>query len=139
VSVSDLPTINASLNALAAILIIFGYRAIKAGKRDQHKKIMLGAMFTSALFLCSYLSYHYLKHGLVTHYEEEGLLRIIYFTILLTHTPLAVLIVPSCLTAVYFALKGDFIKHVKITRWLFPTWLYVSVTGVIIYLMLYIF
>jgi len=99
---------------------------------------MIAALAASFVFLCSYLTYHYLHPG-VTRYQGEGLLRIVYFTILLTHTPLAVLIVPFCLTAVYHAIKGNFEKHTRITRWLFPVWMYVSVTGVIIYLMLYVF
>ena len=132
------PTINASLNATAAVLLIFGFRAIKKGDQKQHRNFMLAAFVTSILFLVSYVTYHYLNPG-ITHYEKQGLLRIIYFTILLTHTPLAILIAPFCIAAVYFALKGNFVRHVKITKWLYPTWMYVSVTGVLIYIMLYLF
>ena len=133
-----LPTINASLNGLAAILLFLGFLSIKKKNQRAHKKIMLSALFCSALFLVCYLLYHYLKHGIVTRYEKEGILRVVYFSILLTHTPLAVLIVPFSMTAVYHALKGNFDKHVKIVRWLFPVWMYVSITGVLIYLMLYV-
>ena len=99
---------------------------------------MIAALVASTLFLVSYITYHALIHG-VTRYQGQGLIRIIYFTILLTHTPLAVIIVPFCLVAVYHALKGNFQKHTAITKWLWPVWMYVSLTGVIIYLMLYIF
>ncbi|MCA9402768.1 MAG: DUF420 domain-containing protein [Candidatus Omnitrophica bacterium] len=131
------PTINATLNFLAGIFLWWGYTAIKKGDQLTHKKAMIAALTASGLFLISYLTYHYL-HGSIK-YTGEGFLRIVYFTILLTHTPLAALMVPFILAAVYFALKGDFARHVKITRWLFPVWMYVSVTGVVIYLMLYVF
>ena len=99
---------------------------------------MISALIASTLFLISYITYHILIHG-VTRYQGQGIARPIYFFILLTHTPLAVIIVPFCLMAVYHAVKGNFQAHTRITRWLWPTWMYVSVTGVLIYLMLYIF
>ena len=131
------PTLNASLNFLAACFLVLGFRAIKAGKRETHKKFMVSALVCSVLFLICYLTYHYM-HG-STKYQGEGLWRVLYFTILLTHTPLATLIVPFIGLAVYFALKGNFEKHKRIVKWVFPTWMYVSVTGVVIYLMLYVF
>jgi len=134
---SVFPTVNASLNFTAACLLILGYRAIKAGKKETHKKFMIAALACSILFLGCYLSYHYM-HG-STKYEGEGLMRFLYFSILITHTPLAVLIVPFIIAAVYFALKGDLQKHKKIVKWVYPCWMYVSVTGVVIYLMLYVF
>jgi len=134
----NLPTLNACLNAAAGVLLFCGWRAIKQGKKEVHRKFMISALVCSALFLCSYVTYHVLKDGVVTRYTEEGILRVIYFTILLTHTPLAVIIVPFCIIAVYHAYKQNFIAHVKITKWLFPVWMYVSVTGVLIYFMLYI-
>jgi len=134
-----LPTINACLNATAGILLFFGWRAIKQGKREVHKKFMIAALICSAMFLYSYISYHIMMKGLVTRYTGEGIIRIIYFTILITHTPLATIIVPFCLIAVYHAYRQNFEAHVKITKWLFPVWMYVSVTGVVIYLMLYVF
>lgn len=134
-----LPTVNACLNGTAFLLLLGGWQAIKAGNRERHQKFMIAALVASALFLCSYVTYHFLAHGMVTHYRGTGAWRFIYFTILLTHTPLAVAIVPFCAMAVYQAYKGNFVAHVKITRWLFPAWVYVSVTGVVIYLMLYIF
>ncbi len=134
----SLPTVNACLNTLAAILLSLGWRAIKQGKKEVHRKFMIAALITSALFLTSYLTYHILSPG-VTRYPNEGFIRVVYFFILGTHTPLAIAIVPFCIAAVYFAIKKDFSRHVKITKWLMPTWLYVSVTGVVIYLMLYVF
>ncbi len=135
--ITILPLINACLNFTAGVLLLLGYKSIKKGDQITHRKYMVTALVVSTLFLISYLTYHYF-HG-STRYTKEGLLRIIYFTILITHTPLAAVVVPLCITAVYFAIKGDFRKHVRITKWLYPTWMYVSVTGVIIYLMLYVF
>jgi len=100
---------------------------------------MMAALIASALFLCSYITYHYLIPGAVTRYQGVGFWRVIYFMILLTHTPLATIIVPFCIMAVIHAVRGNFSAHVKITRWLLPTWMYVSVTGVLIYVMLYLF
>lgn len=136
--VIHLPTVNACLNLTAAIFLLLGWRAIRNKKPDTHRRFMFAALTASCLFLISYLTYHFTTVG-ITKYQGEGIARIIYFSILLTHTPLAVIIVPFCIAAVYFALKGDFKRHVRITRWLMPVWLYVAVTGVIIYLMLYTF
>ena len=136
--VSFFPVLNACLNALAFLFLFLGWRSIKRGDRETHRKFMVSALAASFLFLCSYLTYHFAFHGF-TKYQGQGALRAIYFFILLTHTPLAVLIVPFCLAAVYFAFKQDFSKHTRITRWLLPVWMYVSVTGVLIYLMLYVF
>ena len=133
-----LPTINASLNGLAGVFLVLGFLAIKRKDRVTHKKYMLCAFTSSALFLCTYLYYHLTSAG-ITHYKGTGLSRGIYFFILDTHTPLAALIVPFIIMTIRHALKGDFQKHTRITKWLYPTWLYVSVTGVIIYLMLYVF
>jgi len=135
---SDLPRLNASLNALAALFLFLGWLAIRRRDEKSHKRWMLMALSASALFLISYVTYHTLVPG-VTRYQGVGIWRGIYFTILLTHTPLAVIIVPFCLMAVRHALRGDFKKHTRITRWLFPVWVYVSLTGVVIYLMLYVF
>ena len=133
-----LPTINASLNALAGIFLVLGFIAIKFKKPVQHKRLMLSAFISSILFLCFYLYYHFTSRG-ITHYQGKGILKFIYLLILIPHTILAVLIVPFIIMAIRYALKGQLDKHTKITRWLFPTWVYVSVTGVLIYLMLYIF
>ena len=134
----NLPTLNATLNGLAGILLFLGWRAIKAKDQKRHQKLMIAALVTSVAFLISYIIYHTQVRG-VTHYQGEGIWRGIYFFILLTHTPLAVLIVPVSLMAVWHAYHKNFRKHTRITKWLLPVWLYVSVTGVLIYLMLYVF
>ncbi len=131
------PTINATLNGLAGVFLLLGWRAIKAKDRLRHQKMMISAFCTSCLFLVSYVSYHILIHG-VTRYQGQGIWRAVYFFILLTHTPLAVLIVPFIIAAILHAKRQNFSAHVRITKWLLPTWMYVSVTGVLIYLMLYI-
>ncbi len=133
-----LPTLNAFLNGTAGILLILGWRAIKKGNQTLHRKYMIAAFFCSCAFLISYLTYHLTTTG-ITPYKGQGIWRAVYFFVLGTHTPLAVLIVPFILAALRFALKGNFSAHTRITRWLFPTWLYVSITGVVIYLMLYVF
>ena len=133
-----LPTINASLNALAGFFLILGGIAIKNKKIQTHRKLMIGAFISSTLFLCAYLYYHITSRG-ISHYQGKGILKVIYFLVLIPHTLLAVTIVPFIIIAIRHALKGEFEKHTRITRWLYPTWLYVSVTGVVVYLMLYIF
>jgi len=132
------PTINASLNLLAGVFLLLGWFAIKKGDRKLHQILMVCALVCSTVFLVCYVTYHAMKHGVVTRYQGTGIKRTIYFTILATHTPLAMIIVPFCIKAVLHAFKGEFKKHTQITRWLFPVWMYVSVTGVLIYLMLYI-
>ena len=132
-----LPTVNSTLNGIAAVLLFLGWRAIKSGKRDTHRNLMIAAFATSALFLACYLYYHFTTAG-ITRYQGHGAMRFIYFAILLTHVPLAGLIVPFILAAIWFAYKQRFDAHTRITRWLWPVWMYVSVTGVVIYLMLYI-
>ncbi len=132
-----LPTINASLNGLAGIFLFLGFLAIKKGDRLRHKQMMMAAFVSSSLFLCTYVYYHATTH-ILTRYQGQGLLREVYFFILCTHTPLATLIVPFIIMAIRHALKGNFEAHKRITRWLYPTWVYVSATGVIIYVMLYV-
>jgi len=104
---SNLPTLNACLNAAAGVLLFSGWRAIKQGKKDVHRNFMIAALICSAVFLCSYVTCHVLKEGVVTRYTGEGILRVIYYTILLTYTPLAVIIVPFCIVAVYHAYKKN--------------------------------
>jgi uncharacterized membrane protein YozB (DUF420 family) len=133
-----LPTINASLNGLAGVFLVLGFWAIKSKKQALHTRLMVCAFTSSTLFLICYLYYHFTSRG-ITHYQGQGIRRAIYFFILGTHTPLAVLIVPFIIIAINHAINGRNDKHTRITRWLFPTWLYVSVTGVLIYLILYIF
>ena len=134
-SISVLPLLNAVLNATSTILLLVGHRFIKKGNRLLHKRIMVCAIITSTLFLISYLGYHYV-HG-SQHFQGEGMLRSVYFLILGTHTLLAAAIVPLVLITLTRALKGNYERHRLIARWTFPIWLYVSITGVVIYLMLY--
>lgn len=131
------PTINACLNFSAAVCLMLGWKAIARLDEKKHRTWMIAALFFSFTFLISYVTYHALHPG-VTRYQGEGLLRAVYFFILLTHTPLAALIVPFVIAAVYFALRGERQRHTMITKRLLPVWLYVSVTGVAIYLMLYV-
>ena len=135
--VSDLPALNATLNGVAAVLLVTGYVLIRSGRQDAHKRAMLGALSTSALFLVSYVIYH-LNAGSVP-YQGEGLLRVVYFFILVTHVILAAAVLPLALVTAARGLRADFARHVRIARWTFPIWLYVSVTGVVIYVMLYQF
>jgi putative membrane protein len=132
---SLLPTLNACLNAAAAVLLLLGYRAIKAGRTQQHHKIMIAACLTAAAFLTSYVIYHS-QHGL-SRFQGRGPVRPIYFTILTTHTTLAVVQVPLIITTLVLAMRGRIERHRRWAKVTFPIWLYVSVTGVIIYLMLY--
>ena len=132
-----LPKLNATLNGLAGFFLILGWFAIKRKNQTWHRNFMLSALAVSTAFLVSYVTYHFLHPG-VTRYPGQGFARPIYFFILLTHAPLAVLVVPMSLRAIYFAVKKDFTRHTRITRWLFPIWVYVSLTGILIYLMLYV-
>lgn len=135
-AIRDLPDVNAGLNALASFLLIGGFIAIKRGKVAFHKRCMLGAFATSMLFLVSYLT-HKIASGGITHFRGQGVIRPVYFTILITHTILAVAIVPLTITTLTFALRGRFDRHKKLARITWPIWLYVSVTGVVIWWMLY--
>lgn len=134
-SVSDLPALNATLNATSAVLLSIGWWLIRRGRIAQHKKVMIAAFCTSCVFLVSYLVYH-AQVGSV-RYTKQGPIRIVYFTILLTHTVLAATIVPMVLITLSRGLKRQDARHYAIARWTMPLWLYVSVTGVIVYLMLY--
>jgi uncharacterized membrane protein YozB (DUF420 family) len=130
-----LPTLNAFLNATSGLLLFLGRKYIKAGDRATHKKFMIAAFTVSVLFLISYLTYHAV-HG-TTRFTGEGIARPIYFTILITHTILAVFVPPMAIIALVRGLKNRIDKHRIIARWTYPIWLYVSITGVIVYLMLY--
>jgi uncharacterized membrane protein YozB (DUF420 family) len=135
ISVSQLPSLNAALNALSAILLIAGYLFIKSRNIKAHKTCMLAAFASSVFFLISYLVYHY-QVGSVP-FKGQGGIRLVYFTILLTHTVLATAVVPLALVTLFRALKERFDRHRRIARWTLPIWFYVSVTGVIVYAMLY--
>jgi putative membrane protein len=134
-SVSDLPAFNASLNLTAAILIGTGIFFIKRKNVRAHKVCMIAALAVSTVFLASYLFYHY-NVGTV-HFTKTGWIRNFYFPLLITHTILAVVIVPMVLRTAFLGLSDRFSGHVRIARWTFPTWMYVSITGVVVYIMLY--
>jgi uncharacterized membrane protein YozB (DUF420 family) len=134
-SVSDLPTLNAALNSLSAVFLFSGFLFIRSGNRDKHRVCMLTAFACSILFLISYLVYH-AQVGSVP-FKGQGWIRPIYFAILLTHTTLAVVVVPLALITLRRAVREKFAAHRRIARWTLPIWLYVSVTGVIVYWMLY--
>ena len=135
--IQDLPALNATLNGLSAILLTTGYILIRRGRRDLHKRCMLAALATSALFLISYVIYH-LNIG-SRPFPGQGGIRLVYFMILITHVILAAAILPLALITTARGLKDQYDRHVRIARWTLPLWLYVSVTGVVIYLMLYQF
>lgn len=137
ISPTFFPALNAFLNGTSAVLIGTGYYFIRSGRRDAHKRMMIAAFITSTLFLISYLYYHLILRAGVTHFQGEGVWRPIYFSILVSHTVLAVVVVPFILLALYRALRGNFVRHKAIARYAFPIWLYVSVTGVVIFVMLY--
>jgi uncharacterized membrane protein YozB (DUF420 family) len=134
-SVTDLPLVNATLNAVATAFLVTGWRFIKRGDRAAHRACMLAALACSALFLVSYLVYH--AHAGSRPYTGTGPLRAIYFFVLVTHVVLAAAIVPLVILTVTRAWRGRFAAHRAIAMWTLPLWLYVSVTGVVVYLMLY--
>lgn len=134
-SLSDLPALNAGLNSISAICLILGYISIRNGKRELHKKFMLGALFSAVLFLSSYLLYHYTQP--VTPFTIPGWPKVVYLSILIPHIILAMGMLPLIFMTFRRGLKGDFERHKKIARWTLPVWLYVSVTGLLVYLMLY--
>jgi putative membrane protein len=130
-----LPTLNALLNFSSAVMLLVGHSRIRAGDREGHRRWMLRAVACSTAFLVSYLVFHYL-HG-STKFAGEGFIRTVYFTILTSHTILAVVNVPLVGFGLYHALGARYDRHRRIVRWAYPVWLYVSVTGVVIYLLLY--
>ena len=134
-TVADLPTLNATLNAIAAVLLVYGYVLIRQRRLEQHRRVMLAAFGVSALFLVSYVIYH--ANAGSRPFPGRGAIRAVYFTILISHIVLAALILPMALITLSRALRERFDRHVPIARWTLPLWLYVSVTGVIVYLMLY--
>jgi uncharacterized membrane protein YozB (DUF420 family) len=136
-SIYDLPKVNASLNGLATVFLTLGYIFIKQKKQNAHRNCMIAAFITSAVFLVSYLTYHF-NVAAVTKFQGQGIARPIYFFILITHIILAVVIVPLVLMSLSRGLKQRWEAHKKISRWTWPLWMYVSVTGVLVYLMLYV-
>ena len=135
--ISQLPHLNALLNSTSAIILVNGYRFIRRGRVKAHRNCQIAALVSSTLFLASYLTYHY-YHG-ATHFLGLGWVRGAYFTILISHTILAVVIVPLIMVTLFQAMRGNFQRHRRVARWTLPLWLYVSVTGVVVYLMLYHF
>jgi len=134
----DLPALNAALNATSAILLALGYSAIRRHAIVFHKTCMLSALAVSAVFLASYLYYHFVvKNGQPTPFSGEGWVRPVYFTLLWSHMLLATAMAPLALYTAYLGLCGRLKRHVRIARWTLPIWLYVSVTGVVVYMMLY--
>ncbi len=134
-SVRDLPTLNALLNAAAALLLLAGWWFIRRKRREAHRRAMLAAVATSALFLASYLVYHY-EVGSV-RFQGQGAVRAVYFAVLVSHTVLAVAIVPLVLLTLARALRGRFDAHRALARYTLPAWIWVSVSGVVVYWMLY--
>ncbi|MCE3013113.1 MAG: DUF420 domain-containing protein [Proteobacteria bacterium] len=135
-TVQDLPLLNACLNTVSALLLLSGYVAIKKDQKILHRNLMVSALVVSAAFLTSYLIYHY--HVGSRPFPELGYIKTIYLWILFPHIVLAALMVPMILKTFWHAFRGEFESHKKIARWTFPIWMYVSVTGVLIYLMLYV-
>ena len=134
-SVTDLPALNATLNGISFVFLVIGYVFIKRGQWQRHRACMIAALVMSALFLTSYVIYH-LQVGSVP-FRKTGWIRTVYFAVLIPHVILAAAIVPLILITVSRALSRRFDKHRRIARWTLPLWLYVSITGVIVYLMLY--
>ena len=134
---SIFPKINALLNGCSAVLLVTGRTLIARGKMAAHRAVMLTAFATSCIFLISYLYYHWPHHGGVIYFHGTGFWRPVYFTILISHTILAIVIVPMVIMSLTRGLRGQYDRHRAIARWTYPLWLYVSVTGVIVYLMLF--
>ncbi len=136
-TLQDLPMVNASLNSVSTAFILLGFWAIKQDRKQAHIAAMSGALLTSTLFLACYLYYHFNVPG-VTRFTHPGWPKTVYFVILFSHIPLAALTVPLVLLTVIPALRARYDRHRRIAKWTLPIWLYVSVTGVLVYLMLYV-
>jgi putative membrane protein len=130
-----LPTVNATLNAVSGIFLLVGYVLIRRRQINAHRNAMLGAFASSTVFLISYLIYH--AQAGSRAFTGQGAIRYVYFAILISHVILAALILPMAIATLSRGLRGRYAEHKRIARWTFPTWMYVSVTGVIVYLMLY--
>ena len=134
-SVHDLPAVNATLNALSGVLLLVAYVLIRNRRIDRHRQVMLAAFVTSSLFLVCYVIYH-AQVGSV-RFTRQGFVRPLYFTILITHVSLAAVVLPLAIVTLSRGLKARYARHRVIARWTFPIWLYVSVTGVLVYMLLY--
>src|SRR5436190_14940054 len=135
VTVHDLPAVNASLNALSGVLLLIAFALIKARRIQQHRRVMIAAFTTSSLFLISYLVYH-AQVGSVP-FQRHGFVRPLYFTILITHVTLAAAVLPLAIVTLSRGLKARYRGHRAVARWTWPIWMYVSVTGVLVYVLLY--
>ena len=136
-TVHDLPALNATLNAIAALLLVFGFIFIKRGSKVAHRNCMIAAFVTSSVFLVCYVTHKILIKGAHTPFAGEGFVRKFYYAMLISHIVLAMAIVPMALITISRALKARYEQHKKIARWTWPIWMYVSITGVLIYLLLY--
>ena len=134
-TVHDLPAVNASLNAISGVLLLTGYGLIRTGHITQHRRCMIAAFVASSAFLVCYIVYH-AQVGSVP-FTRQGFVRPLYFTILITHVTLAATVPPLAIVTLSRGLKGRYPQHIRIARWTFPIWLYVSVTGVLVYVLLY--
>jgi uncharacterized membrane protein YozB (DUF420 family) len=132
---SSLPLVNATLNATSGVFLLVGYVLIKRRQINAHRNAMLGAFVSSTLFLASYVTYHY--HAGSRPFPGEGAIRLVYFVILISHVLLAIAILPLAISTLTKGLRGQYARHKRIAKWTFPIWMYVSVTGVIVYVMLY--
>ncbi len=136
-TVHDIPALNASLNALATVLITVGFVLIKTGRKEAHRKVMTTAMVVSAVFLVGYVTHKILIRGVHTPFGGEGLIAKIYYTMLISHIILAISVAYIVPRTFLFAVKGDIVTHRAWAKWTFPIWYYVSVTGVLVYFFLY--
>ena len=134
-TVHDLPAVNATLNALSGILLVTGYVLIRRRRIEQHRRVMIAAFISSSLFLISYIVYH-AQVGSV-RFTRQGFVRPLYFTILITHVTLAAVVLPLAIVTLSRGLRARYVQHRAIARWTLPIWLYVSVTGVLVYILLY--
>ena len=132
----DLPAVNATLNGLSALFLSLGFVCIKRGNKTAHRNCMLSALATSAIFLASYLTYHFTVKT-ITRFVEPAWFKPFYLALLASHTILAMVILPLIIATFFFAAKQNFERHKKFARWTWPLWMYVSVTGVLVYLLLY--
>jgi putative membrane protein len=137
-TVADLPALNAALNGLSTVLLLLGFAFIKTGRRVAHRRCMTGAFLTSTVFLVCYVAHKILVKGVHTPFGGEGAIRTVYYAMLLSHIVLAIVIVPLVLVTMNHALRERFDAHKRIARWTWPLWLYVSVTGVLVYFFLYV-
>jgi putative membrane protein len=137
VNTQDIPALNATLNALATVLISAGFICIKTGRKEAHRKAMLAAGLVSAVFLVGYVTHKILVRGVHTPFGGTGAIQVIYYTMLISHIALAISIAYLVPRTFLFAIRGDFDRHRHWARWTFPIWYYVSVTGVLVYFFLY--